>query len=85
MLIGHENDNEVSSSQVIGKTKKGKELALIRDKATGMFRIHFTSGGELPVELAGLFNFHIGKAAIETYLAKKDVIKTEPKEEPKKE
>lgn len=37
------------------KTKAGKEIALIICPKTNHIKLQFTSGGELPEELTGLF------------------------------
>lgn len=37
------------------KTENGKEIKVVRDPISANFKIQFTSGGELPLELSGFF------------------------------
>ena len=36
-------------------TPNGKEIEILRDKSTAQYKIQFTTGGELPLELSGIF------------------------------
>lgn len=54
------------------KTPKGKEL-VIKPDGRGFFEISFTSGGELPGELCGIFSDPTrAQIAINIYLGRKE-------------
>ena len=53
-------------------TPNGKELKVVVAPNTGHFKIIFTSGGELPAELQGLFTSSVyAEKHIAAYLGKK--------------
>lgn len=61
----------------IYKTPNGKEIQIYRDKVSAQYKIQFTSGGELPEELTGIFtNETFATTAINKYLEKQETKKT---------
>jgi hypothetical protein len=64
-------------------TPNGKELQILRDKSTAQYKIQFTTGGELPLELTGIFtNETYAQTAVNQYLDKQETkkVKSEAKE-----
>ena len=64
-------------------TPNGKEIQIFRDKASAQYKIQFSSGGELPEELTGIFtNELFAETAINKYLEKQETkkVKAETKE-----
>jgi hypothetical protein len=64
-------------------TPNGKEIEIFRDKQSAQYKIQFTSGGELPEELTGIFtNELFAETAINKYLEKQETkkVKSESKE-----
>lgn len=66
-------------------TPNGKEVQVVRDPKTSMFKVQFATGGELPTALAGIFTTErFAKVAVVDYLnglAKKEVkVEEKPKE-----
>jgi hypothetical protein len=54
-------------------TPNGKELQILRDKSTAQYKIQFTTGGELPLELSGIFtNETYAQTAVNQYLDKQE-------------
>ena len=54
------------------KTPKGKQIEVYSDGRFGMYKIKFTSGGELPKSLDGLFSTTVlAQNAIDVYLSQK--------------
>lgn len=69
-------------------TPNGKEIKIVRDPVTANFKIQFTSGGELPQRLDGLFTSErFAEVAVVDYLnslpPKKEVEEKEKQEETK--
>jgi len=65
-------------------TPNGKEIEIFRCPQSAQWKIKFTSGGELPEELGGIFtNEKFAETAINKYLEKQETKKTkaESKEE----
>jgi hypothetical protein len=65
-------------------TPNGKEIEVYRCPQSAQWKIKFTSGGELPEELSGIFtNGTFAETAINKYLEKQETKKTkaEAKEE----
>lgn len=55
------------------KTPNGKELKIYHVKNTALYKVAFTSGGELPEELSGMYTSpKFAQDAIEAYLAVKN-------------
>lgn len=66
-------------------TLGGKEINIYTDPVSAHLRIKFTTGGELPTELSGIFTSPArAKAAVESYL-RKEAIKAEDKKAVAKE
>lgn len=56
------------------KTAGGKEICIFNDPINAHIKIKFTSGGELPQELSGIFTTPArAKMAVENYLRKEEV------------
>lgn len=56
---------------MIYKTEAGKEIEAVLDPKTCRHRIQFTSGGELPIDLQGIFtNKTFADRAIVAYLGR---------------
>lgn len=54
-------------------TKGGKNIEIYTDSNSSLYRIKFTSGGELPWELGGLFTSTVfADIAIKGYLQKEE-------------
>ena len=52
-------------------TPNGKVIATYIDPGTAMYRIKFTTGGELPVELSGIFtSSFVAERTIQGYIAR---------------
>jgi len=55
---------------MIFTTPNGKEISTFIDPATAHVRIKFNTGGELPVELSGLFtSVRVAEQTIKGYIA----------------
>lgn len=55
---------------MIFTTPNGKEISTFIDPATAHIRIKFNTGGELPVELSGLFtSVRVAEQMIKNYIA----------------
>jgi hypothetical protein len=55
------------------KTDNGKELKIYHVKNTALYKVAFTTGGELPAELQGMYTSpKFAQDAIEAYLAHKN-------------
>ena len=64
-------------------TPNGKEIQIFRDKVSAQYKLQFSSGGELPEELTGIFtNELFAETAINKYLEKQETkkVKAETKE-----
>jgi hypothetical protein len=64
-------------------TPNGKNIEIQRDKSTAQYKIQFTTGGELPLELSGIFtNETYAQTAVNQYLDKQETkkVKSETKE-----
>jgi hypothetical protein len=64
-------------------TPNGKNIEIQRDKSTAQYKIQFTTGGELPLELSGIFtNETYAQTAVNQYLDKQETkkVKSEAKE-----
>jgi hypothetical protein len=64
-------------------TPNGKEIQIFRDRVSAQYKIQFSSGGELPEELTGIFtNELFAETAINKYLEKQETkkVKAETKE-----
>jgi len=54
------------------KTENGKELKIYHVKNTALYKVAFTSGGELPEELSGMYTSPMfAEADIKAYLARR--------------
>lgn len=69
------------------KTAGGKEVIIFTDPATAHVKVKFKDGGQLPVELSGLFtSVSVAEVAVRSYLLnsaqtkKKETIKPTKKE-----
>ena len=63
------------------ETPNGKELAIVRCPKTAHLNIQFTTGGELPQELSGIYTSEaFAKKAITSYLENKKPVVKEVKE-----
>lgn len=52
-------------------TPNDKEIQIFIDESTAQHRVQFKSGGELPVELTGIFtSAAIARVAVQSYLGK---------------
>lgn len=50
-------------------TPNGKEIQVVRDPKTSMFRVQFATGGELPQILSGIFTTErFAKVAVVDYI-----------------
>lgn len=61
-------------------TPNGKEINIVRDPRSAMFKIQFASGGELPQVLSGIYtNERLAKIAVLDYIdgLPKKVVKEE--------
>lgn len=55
------------------ETTNGKKIDMVIDKKTAHIKLQFNPGGELPVELTGLYTTQKeAEQAVNVYLAKKD-------------
>lgn len=55
------------------KTPNGKVIEAVPEGVYGLWVVRFKSGGELPVELQGMFTtINYAESAINSYLAKKE-------------
>lgn len=62
---------DVIKTEVLGKTDKGKSMALYFDKRTSLYHISFAEGGELPQEFLGKFTTpEAAKIAVKMYNAR---------------
>lgn len=66
--------NEV---KVLGKTEKGKELAIRIRKGSPLWEFCWTKGGEVPKELAGLWHEDVARTKANDFLNKKIKTKAE--------
>lgn len=58
-------------------TPNGKEIQIQRDPKSAQYFIQFSSGGELPEELTGIFtNALFAETAISKYLEKQEIKKS---------
>jgi len=54
-------------------TPNGKKVATYVEPGTSMFKVKFIPGGELPVELSGLYtSSNFADRAIQAYIAKQE-------------
>ena len=67
-------------------TPNGKEIQIFRDKVSAQYKIQFSSGGELPEELTGIFtNELFAETAINKYLEKQETKKVKAETKVKRE
>tara|TARA_R100001594_G_scaffold55044_1_gene88653 strand:+ start:1321 stop:1554 length:234 start_codon:yes stop_codon:yes gene_type:complete len=65
-------------------TKGGKEIELVRDPRSNLWKVQFTSGGQIPEALAGVYtNETFGNTAIASYLAEQEKVSENKKVEKK--
>ena len=65
-------------------TKGGKVIELVRDPRSNLWKVQFTSGGQIPEALAGVYtNETFGNTAIASYLAEQEKISEATKVEKK--
>lgn len=70
--VGKKSEHDAPESVAVAETKNDKQILVERTKDGRFFTIRFDTGGELPVELRGIFtSFHLCTAAIDDYLARK--------------
>jgi hypothetical protein len=63
-------------------TPNGKEIAVVNQPGTGHYKIQFTSGGELPEELSGLYTTtNSANIAIVSYIERQKQKPKKSKEE----
>ena len=71
---------------VVYTTAGGKEIAIYNDPVTAHIKIKFTTGGELPRELTGIFTTPArAKQAVEGYLLKETLKAADKKSKAKDE
>jgi len=63
-------------------TPNGKEVVVVNKPGTGHYKVQFTSGGELPEELSGLYTTtHAANIAIVSYIERQKQKPKKSKEE----
>lgn len=64
---------------ILGKTKGGKEIYLVREPNCSVRKIKLSGGGVVPEGLQGGFSaVHYAQDAVDIYLASDTVVKKEP-------